>query len=332
MSAAQKKPDDEPAILHFPSRGEPDGPTVAEIISAYLAEKELLVTLGQYDSKSIVRARHYLGSFRAAFGHIPVAKGGKGQFVQWLLDNPVWQAPDTIGDAIASVVTCFRWATDQSPPLIDKTPYKRFKGLIPTPRVRACITQEEAKAVLKAAKSRGYKNSRLSFRFAIYFLFETGARTCELRVADWSQVDWSKGLIAMEKHKTAKVTGDTRLIVLEGLILRMLRWAWRKRGQPRDGNIFLNGRGEPLKCGSFAKYFRQVADSVGIRKEVSAYSLRHGFIVQALEQGVGIRQIADVVGHKDTRQIDRRYGRAARTRVNYLRATMRQARGKRKNQ
>jgi site-specific recombinase XerD len=68
----------------------------------------------------------------------------------------------------------------------------------------------------------------------------------------------------------------------------------------------------------FCKDFRAYARRVGIREEVSAYSLRHGFCCQALERGVGARQIADVLGQATTRQIDW-YGRGTRKQVDYLR-------------
>lgn len=317
-------------ILRFPSApgSQPPQPTVAEVIAAFITHQELMVRLGRKTARAAENVCHYLKSFADAYGDALPSDGGEHQFEQWLLDNPQWIARDTITSALGSVVTAFHWA--ERTRLIQHSHYRRNHNLAPPPTWRPSITPEEARAILLAAKRRGFRSSRIAFRFAIYFLLETGARTCELRDVRWEMVDWDRGVLTLTKHKTAAATGDARLIPLDGLIMRLLRLAWNRRGHPRDGPIFLNGRGDPLQCGSFARYFRTVATSAGIRKEVSAYSIRHGFIVQALENGVGARQIADVVGHADTRQIDRRYGRGARQRINYLKATARAARKKRR--
>lgn len=319
---------DRARIYRMPSApgSQPPQPTVAEVVAAFLTHQDLMVRIGRKTAKAVESVQHYLASFVAAFGDCLPSDGGEQQFEQWLLDNPQWQARDTITNAIGAVVTAFHWA--ERTRLIPHSHYRRNANLAPPQTWRPSITPDEARSILLAAKRRGYPSSRVAFRFAIYFLLETGARTCELRDARWEMVDWGRGVLTMAKHKTAAVTGDARLIPLDGLILRLLRLAWQRRGHPCDGPIFLNGRGSPLQCGSFARYFRTVATAAGIRKEVSAYSIRHGFIVQALENGVGVRQIADVVGHMDTRQIDRRYGRGARQRIAYLRATARAARKK----
>jgi site-specific recombinase XerC len=55
----------------------------------------------------------------------------------------------------------------------------------------------------------------------------------------------------------------------------------------------------PVYCGHMAKR-RKLA---GVPRGVSPYSARHSFAVQALEAGIGERQIADVLGHTTTKYV-----------------------------
>ncbi len=97
----------------------------------------------------------------------------------------------------------------------------------------------------------------------------------------------------------------------------MLRWLKRRR-RPQHDHVFLNSQDKAWNSPGFAAIFRRAARTAEIKKKISPYSLRHGFCVRGIENGVGSRQIADLMGHTTTRYVDW-YGRATRSRVNHLR-------------
>ena len=43
-------------------------------------------------------------------------------------------------------------------------------------------------------------------------------------------------------------------------------------------------------------------------KRAVPYTRRHSFVSDALENGVGIAQVAELLGHTDTRMVSRHYG------------------------
>lgn len=314
----------------------PPSLTVGAVIRSYLDQKTIEYHDGVIVKSSYDRLIRYLGSFGKMYGHQVMERCRRSDPVTWIAAHPTWRSPHTRLDALGAVVACFRWAENE--PLIEKSPYRRPAKQWANPKPRAAITEAEYLAVMQEAKKyrcistklRG-RPSRFAFRRTLWFLWQTGARTCESREADWSQLDWECGALMMTDHKTSKITATDRLIPLSKLALRYLRWLWRSRGCPEHGIIFLNGRGRPWTRVTFGKHFRAYAERAGVRDEVSAYSLRHGFCCRALEAGVGERQVADLMGHSSCRYISY-YGRSLRGKVSYLRASLGQIGIRRKHE
>lgn len=157
---------------------------------------------------------------------------------------------------------------------------------------------------------------RTAFRIALWLLWNTGARTCELRNATFSDVDWETSVIRLTDHKTTRATGLDRIIALNRRVMRLVRWLHKHR-RPEQQNIIINSRGRPWVKGTFSQQFKRFALMAGIQRRVSPYSARHGFTVRAIELGMGERQIADLLGHASTIYVSY-YGKSTRNKLDYL--------------
>jgi hypothetical protein len=135
-----------------------------------------------------------------------------------------------------------------------------------------------------------------------------------MRAARFTDVDWPRRVIVLREHKTASATGQERLIAL-GRAYRLVRWLYRRRRRGQQ-HIFLNSRGRRWTK-DFCKLFRKFARRAGVRDEVSGYSLRHGFAVGAIENGLGERQVADLLGHASTRFVSW-YARKTKSHARHL--------------
>ncbi len=334
--------------------------TVAKIAKLFLEEKKLKLRSGASRARW-AKEEFYVTLFVKDYGHKPIADCRNGDLTRFLLDHPEWVSPHTKQDAVGVIVRAFRWAQNEH--YITANPFHRPRGLWSTPQPREAIEYAEFRRILDLARElNGRKRqpttrrrrmnkhpeakrkspSATAFRVALWFLWETGCRTCEMRSIEWGFLDWEAGVVRLKKHKTDR-TGHDRIIPLSNRALRLLRILKRHartpRRRPRPGNmkhfqngdfVFLNGRGRAWTCGTFSKLFRRFAKMAGVRDDVSAYSLRHGFTVQALQNGVGERQLADVLGQESTRFISW-YGRKTRSQAGYLRNIVDQVHQPKKN-
>ncbi len=294
----------------------PDGVTVADVAAAFLRAKELRRKLGGGSDKSLEVLTDTLNDLTEALGPRIVVDLSNEDLLEWIADHAEWVSPHTQTHRQGLVVTAFRWAADEKR-MIPFCPFRRTAKLFATLQPRVAITPEEFKALMRSAREEaGHRKSKAALRRALYFLWVTGCRTCEMRTLTWSQIDFALGAAVLNEHKT-EATGQRRVIPFTPTLTRLLRYIHRRTAPAPQDRVFLNGRGRPWQAPGFARLFRRYGKFAGIRSEVSPYSLRHGFCCRALERNVGERQIADVMGHKSTRYIEW-YARAARSNIVYL--------------
>jgi integrase len=319
--------DPEPVTANPSKPHDSPGHTVQSVVDLFIEEKRLQSQSGSLSPDALKSLTHYLNAFTATFGQQSIEACRQQDLTRWLLAHDTWGAYGK-NDGVKFVLAAFRWAAGEGN-LIAKCPYVRPRNM-PKLEPRSPIRPEEYRMIMALAracngKGKRKRPSRHAFRKAMFFLGQTGARPCEMRASLWTDLDLEAGLVILSEHKTAHSTGTDRIIPLSPKLLRLLRWMYRHR-RPGQEFIFLNSRHRPWQK-DFCKTFRKYADLAGIRPEISAYSLRHGFIVQGLERGVGERQLADVVGHQTTRLISW-YGRGTRRNADHLRKVLDQVHGR----
>ena len=322
--AKRRKPptDDGPQILSFPRAD--DNLTLSQVVAAYLDYKRSEVRAGTFTQEAYARSDYYLSSFIAFLGGTtPTAKLCNADMKRWLLAHPEWPSSNTKSDATGCLCACFHWAADDAE-IVSRAPFKRVKGLFPPPEPQLPTEPEELKKVLDAArhcdgKHQRKRPSRSAFRVALFFLWDSGSRPKEMRVARIEWINWTERVLVIPgpATKTYRKTGKDRMIPLSAKLYRLLRWICRGR---KDGPIFLSGRKRPWKCRSFAAQWRNYARMSGVREEAKASTCRHGFCVQALESGdLTAKEVADIMGHTTSRQVERVYGASTRFRAGRLR-------------
>jgi len=304
---------------------------VSDLVSAYLDNLELRNRAGLYSTGQRILVGSYLSDFSAFYGGNSLESCCNSDLTRWLLAHPTWKADATKAAALNAVLGCMRWCVDER--LISYNPYRKPKGLRIKPQPRAPFTPEEYKSFMSWARNKKGRRKRPSapaLRCAAYFLWRTGARTCEMRCLLRCDLDFVEGVARPPHHKTDE-TGDPRQFGLDDRVIRLLRRLTNRidmrpcrceeskhREHRRGDHVFVNSRGTAWTKDTFGKLFRTFARLAGIEKKKTAYCLRHGFCVAAIHKGISDRAIANQLGHQSTRMIAW-YGRQSRQSAKHLR-------------
>ncbi len=164
-------------------------------------------------------------------------------------------------------------------------------NLIPTPReirkLPVVLSQEEVARLLVCAPG-------LKAQAALSVAYGAGLRASEVVSLKVYDIDSQRMIIRVEQGKGNK----DRLVMLSPHLLDVLRAWWmisRSRGWLFPGQDPV----KPMTARNLRRHCCTAAQAAEIDKRVSPRTLRHSFATHLLEQGVDIRVIQVLLGHKN---------------------------------
>lgn len=289
-------------------------PTVAQVTAAYLKHCERQNRAGAFSTDHLKNTRGHLDKFVLFVGAAKAVDALKQHDLSaWLDKNEDrWKSVATRHNVVAAVIGAFRFAEEEE--LVDRCPFRTPRSLRgATVKPRRPATSDEYLTLFRAG-SRCLKN-------ALFFLRETGARTCEMREMLWTDITFGEHpCVTLFAHKTARKTGKSRTIALNRVVAKFLAWLGNQKG--RREHVFVNSDRTPWTRFSFAKNLRRTAAKTGLDEGVvdkmTAYCLRHTFACAALTSGSTTKEVADQLGHVDTKMVERIYGSHTNRDMAYL--------------
>lgn len=134
---------------------------------------------------------------------------------------------------------------------------------------------------------------RGDFADFLYALEQTGARPfSEIGKVTAADANLAEGTLTLSEWKNKKKTGVSRVIYmtpgLKSLIERLM-------ARYPEGALFRNRFGAPWRRDTVAVNLTRLAKRLGI-PQITAYTFRHAYIVDALERGVSSDAVAELCG------------------------------------
>jgi len=259
--------------------------TVGEAVAAYLKEKAGIA--------SIKRAQVAWKASEPFWGKIPVARVDIKTSEDYRTRRAHCRAI-TVRNELAVIRAALNWAEKHK--LIGKAPFIQMPKLPPS--TVSHISKVDFRKLLEGA-------SRPHIKLFMALAVATGARSNALLDLTWDRVDFDRGLIHLNPRDRVQTSKYRAVVTMNAQIREILAEA--KNGAMSD-YVIEHGRG---KVGSVKKGFGNACDRSGI--QATPHMLRHSAAVWMAEENIPMTQIAQFLGHTDSRITERVYARFSPT-------------------
>lgn len=241
----------------------------------------------------------------AAFLQMPLDKAFKSDGDKKLSNN-------TIRNYHTLLSSMFNTAVNWQ--VIPSNPCERVKPPKQVPAKERFLDEVQAAELLRALESAPFQYSVM-----IQVLLYTGLRRGELLGLEWSDIDFYKNLLSVNRVSyyitekglytdTPKTEKSRRTIKMSDNLVQLLKEFKQYQQEQaaalgdkweKSNRLFTNATGAPLNPDRLTSWFNAFVKKNGL-PDISVHSLRHTNATLMIQQGVNVKAISSRLGHAKT--------------------------------
>jgi integrase/recombinase XerD len=194
---------------------------------------------------------------------------------------------------VASVRSLFRWLEDGGH--VAEDPFRGARVRIKLPRrLPRVLSRAELASILEHPVEGDF--SSITARMAAELLFATGVRVAELAGLRDEDIDLTAGVISI----IGKGSRQRRVYIPDSEI-RELIVAYRHARDTKEratDSFLVNSRGGAASPQYIRRLVRQLGENAALTRRVTPHMFRHSVATYLLEEGVDIRYVQRLLGHR----------------------------------
>ena len=194
---------------------------------------------------------------------------------------------------VASLRSLFRWLEDNGH--VAEDPFRGARVRIRLPRrLPRVLSRAELATILQHRPSGDFAS--LTARIAAELLFATGIRVAELASLRDDDIDLTAGVITI----IGKGSRQRRVYIPDSEIRDLVIAYRHARNALAHAPIFflVNSRGDPASPQFIRRLVRQLGENAALTRRVTPHMFRHSVATYLLEEGVDIRYVQRLLGHR----------------------------------
>lgn len=265
--------------------------------------------------RTVNKCRSIVKRFKKSIGSVKVSKLSPlhvRRMVKAMEDDGL--KASTIDNYIRIFRTAMNRAIEAG--IIKENPADKVKLPKPTNRKFVIIDRQEIPTFLNAVKSTPYENEYI-------VMLLTGLRIGEIRGLKWTDIDFDKGTIYVQRQLQPRIKslqrftppkyGETRLIHVPDEVITALKNQRRKQAEQRlaageswyedditPDLVFRKKNGTPHARGSLDRQLTKVGIAIG-KPDIRPHDLRHSYAIAALRSGASVKTVQHNLGHRTAR-------------------------------